>query len=337
MTIYKLPDLTVQEKLPEGCVIALGYFDGVHLGHRRIIDTARLEAISRGVSCGVWLICSGDGYKGGVSSLTDEAEKLLLAYEAGAEYAAVYDFSEIRGFSGESFVRDVLKGRLNVSCAVCGFNFRFGKGASMGVAELKTVGETYGMDTVITPEVDDDDGLCISSTRIRSLITKGGVSDAALLLGRPYFFTSRVLRGKRLGRKLGFPTANQQIPAGKVAPANGVYAVEVSFEENGEVFSYPGAANVGNCPTFDERTLREVDVAPEYLLNDGAASVEKKTCETYIIGYTGDLYGRCVRISFLEKLRDEEKFANIDNLIKQIKLDAERAESIFFEIYGIRK
>ena len=333
MTIYSLPRLTRETSLPEGCVVALGYFDGVHLGHRAIIDVARRVSESRGVPVAVWLIASGDPcYKKGTLQLTSEEEKLALLHKAGAAFAAISSFSEIKELSGEDFVRRVLKESLRASSVVCGFNFRFGRGASCDVEALERLCKAQGIDTVACSAVKDECGESISSTRIRAAITDGEVKKAALMLGRPYSFTAPVVHGKKLGRVLGFPTANQSFPDGKLSPPNSVYAVAVEFYEGGKLFSYPGAANIGSCPTVTESSLSDagIDLNSPY-------TQTKTVCETYIAGYEGELYGKEITLRFLERIRSEMKFDSIDALTAQISADAEVCRRVYYEIYGSSK
>ncbi len=335
MIIYSLPSSAMSENLPSGAVIALGFFDGVHLGHRLIIDTARREADRRGAVPCVWMISSGDKeYKSGSPYLVCESEKSNLLYEAGARFAAVYDFSELRNLDGEHFVSEILKRELGASCVVCGFNFRFGKGASWDVCDLTRICMKHGIDVVVSDAVTDEAGECISSTRIRQLISEGEVAEAALMLGRPYSFTSTVLEGKRLGRRLGFPTVNQLPEDGRLMPKRGVYAVCAEFELDGKVYSYPGAANVGFCPTLARTEAVSTDANGTKPHSIGVASEGHAVCETYIADFSGDLYGKTVKIMFLERLRGETRFASVDELKAQIGNDAERAVKIYNEIYG---
>ncbi|MBQ6789240.1 MAG: adenylyltransferase/cytidyltransferase family protein [Clostridia bacterium] len=329
MTIFSLPAGDAVEKLPTGAVVALGYFDGVHLGHRAIIDTARREAEERGACSAVWMISSRDGgYKKDSLEITDEAEKYALLYGAGAKYAVVHAFPEVRGLTGEEFVRLVLKDELGVSCVVCGKNFRFGKGASMDSDALRMLCRDAGIDTVVVSHVTDEFGETVSSTKIRRLIADGEVEAADLMLGRPYSFTSPVLEGKRLGRTIGFPTINQIPKQGRLLPKNGVYAVCVEFFEGGMRKTYAGAANVGVCPTVS------ADVTDTVLTKEGVACAERRVCETYIADYEGELYGRCVTLRFLRRLRDEVAFSDISRLKEQISRDAAAAVQIYNEIYG---
>ena len=329
MTIFSLPSGDAVENLPTGAVVALGYFDGVHLGHRAIIDTARREAEKRDTVPAVWMISSeGGGYKKDSPQITCESEKRVLLYEAGAKYAVVHVFSEVRDLTGEEFVKLVLKDKLHVSCVVCGKNFRFGRGASMDSDALCALGHDAWIDTIVVPHVTDVCGDTVSSTKIRRLISNGDVEAAGLMLGRPYSFTSPVLEGKRLGRKIGFPTVNQVPNQGRLLPKNGVYAVCVEFFTDGIRRSYAGAANVGVCPTVTD------GVSDEVLAREGTACAEKRVCETYIVDFDGELYGRDVTVRFLRRLRGEKAFSGLDELKEQISRDALAAVQIYDEIYG---
>ncbi len=334
MIIYSLPEMSRQDGLPRGSVAALGFFDGVHTGHRVILETARLEAAARNCGFGVWTIAAGDEYyKQGAPLLTEKSEKARLLSLAGASFAAVSAFPEIRGLDGEAFVKQILKGVLKLSCVVCGYNFKFGHGAALGAEELKKICAEAGIDTVIAPPVTTSDGESISSTKIRAAITDGRMDEAEIMLGRPYSFTLPVLHGKKLGRLLGFPTANQRIPKSMPVPTVGVYAVAVTFEENGKEVILPGAANIGHCPTVDEVQLEKAGITPDVLRCEGAADKYHAVCETYIVGYSGDLYGKNLKISFLRRLRGETCFDGVEELKAQIKRDAEVAEKIFNKKY----
>lgn len=335
MTIYDLGMMTEIREIPRGCVVALGFFDGVHLGHRMIIDTARRLSIVRDSGVAVWTISQESGsYKTGKLALTDETERLMLLREAGAHYAAVSDFQGIRGMTGEEFVVRILKDTLSASEVVCGYNYRFGKGASCGVEELRELCSEQGISVTVADAVTDDSESAVSSTRIRGLISDGEVAEGGILLGRPYSFTSKVIHGKRLGRRLGFPTANQLIPEGRLTPKVGVYAVSVEFFDDGRRKIFPGAANIGYCPTLTEEVLSETGISFDSVGRDGAAGTGYAVCETYIVGYNGNLYGKDVKISFLRRLRGEVAFNGIDALKEQIRRDAEAATKIHGEIFG---
>ncbi len=326
MTIYTLPELTVQKSIPEGAVAALGFFDGVHAGHQIIIERARNVARERGTEVGVWMIAAGDdSYKRGAPLLTSVTEKARLLSQAGATFAAVSPFGEIRDLDGEAFVKQILHGVLRLSCVVCGFNFRFGRGASMDAFDLTRLCAEAGISTIVTPPITTAGGEGISPTRIRRAIAEGDLETATEMLGRPYSFTLPVLHGKKLGRRLGFPTANQKIPSTIPFPSVGVYAAAVKID--GEDRLYPGAANIGHCPT----------VADGQANAEGVATELNAVCETYILGYSGDLYGREITVSLLRRLRGEIKFDGIDALTAQIRRDAEVAEIIFNKKYLLGK
>lgn len=335
MTIYDLDRMITVSEIPRGCTVALGFFDGVHLGHRMIIDTARREADLRGVNVAVWTISHGSAaFKTGRLALTDESERLELLRDAGAHYAAVSEFSDIKNMTGEEFVSRILKNELGASAAVCGYNYRFGKGASCGADELRLLCAACGIDVSVADAVTDGTGSAVSSTRIRALIADGEVEAGGILLGRPYGFSAKVIKGKRLGRKIGFPTANQLVPEGRLTPRSGVYAVSVELCEDGRRLILPGAANIGYCPTLTPEMLAEAGVDASVLDREGAAKEGYAVCETYVVGYDGDLYGRTLRVSFLKRLRGETAFDGIDELKAQIRRDAKEAERIHSEIYG---
>ena len=334
MTIYDLGTMTEIREMPRGCVVALGFFDGVHLGHRMIIDTARRLSEAQDGGVAVWTISQESGdYKTGRLALTDEEERLSLLRDAGANYAAVSAFSDIKEMTGEEFVSRILKDALGASEAVCGYNYRFGRGAVCGVAQLRELCVSRGIRVTAVDAVTDGGERAVSSTLIRGLIADGDVETGGILLGRPYSFTSKVLHGKHLGRRLGYPTANQLIP-GRLTPKRGVYAVSVEFLSEGVRTVFPGAANIGYCPTLTDEEISEAGVSPDAVGKGGAAGKGYAVCETYIVGYSGDLYGKDVKISFLRRLRGEKAFDGIGALKEQISLDAEAALHIHEEIYG---
>ena len=338
MTLISLPNGSLLRSLEPGGIAALGFFDGVHEGHRAILESA--AALARGTSrpCGVWTIAySDDPYKGSAASyLTSESDRLKYLRAAGAEFAAESDFEEIRDMNGRVFVMRVLAGEMQLSAVVCGENFRFGCGAVCGADELSEYCGDAGIDCIVVEPICDG-GETVSSSRIRRLIADGDMEGAARLLGRPYSYRLPVVHGKMLGRRLGFPTANQIVPHGLAVPPPGVYAAEVTFECDGREVSLPGAANIGACPTVDAEVLREAGIPGSRIGLPGAAGVGKAVCETYIDGYSGDLYGRRIRVSLLSRLRGEMKFSGIGELRERIRRDAESAREIYEKALGERK
>ncbi len=292
--------------IPEKTVLCLGNFDGVHLGHQSLIREAlrvKLE-LGTGVLCGAfcfWELSSNLLSSNALEQLTTTGERSKLFAKAGLEFVIYADFADLRSLSPESFAKDILRGECHCVAAVCGFNYRFGKGAAGTAQDLFHLLEAP---VTVCPAVEMD-GEAVSSTRIRAAIRNGEVAKAARLLGYPYALSGTVQHGKELGRKLGFPTANQDFPPLAAIPKHGVYATDCLLEG----VHYRGVSNVGNHPTVD---------APKTAVN----------CETYLIGYTGDLYGKNLTVAFLQFLRPEQTFESVEKLKEQIAKDAQTAKQI---------
>ena len=293
---------------PQKCVLCLGNFDGVHIAHaeliRRGISLAQSlsESHREDISCGVLAFFrpSSDFFPHGgapVGHLTTLREKLALFARCGVEFAYLCDFSTVRSTSAEDFMT-LLETDIGCVGAVCGFNHRFGQGA---VGNPTMLIKRFGKDSVIVvPEITVD-GVTVSSTNVREAILRGDIKLAARLLGRPYSIETTVRAGKRLGRTLGFPTANQRFPAESIIPAHGVYAA-LCHTPTG---IFPAVANIGSHPTVD----KEAEV----------------NCETYILHYKGDLYGQRIKTELLTHLRPEQRFPDLDSLKDAIAKDAEAA------------
>ncbi len=290
-------------------IIALGTFDGVHTAHKALLGCAVELAEKKGARTCAWCFSQNPAAilkKGPAPMLTSLEEKVRLLLCSGADAVAVADFEEFRALSAADFISEVLRGELCGVGAVCGFNHRFGRGGEGVPALLK---EHFGEDnTCIIPKMEID-GETVSSSAIRSHIEKGEVERAGILLGRAFSLCAEVKPGKRLGRSLGFPTANIDIPEGTVTPKRGIYAVRCTLE-NGE--KHIGVANIGVRPTVED-------------------GVSLPNCETYIIGYSGELYGQALRVEFHKYLREEMKFSDTDSLSRAIGRDRESAERYFSE------
>ncbi len=294
---YSLP-------LGESHIVALGNFDGVHVAHTVLLEKTVSQAEKLGATPAVFTFSkhSRESLDGGSPRLiTQGDEKLELFESAGIKRVFVADFERVRAMSPSEFVREVLVKRLGAVCAVCGFNFHFGKNGAGTADELLALMDGHA---VIIPPVNADN-LPVSSTRVREAVERGDMEYAAVLLGRPFFISLPVEHGKELGRLLGVPTINQSFPPLHLVPSHGVYACLVNIDGA----DYRGVANVGVRPTFD----------------DGG----RVNCETHIIGYSGDLYGRCVKVSFYKKLRDEKRFDSAELLREQIRLDTEAVNNYF--------
>lgn len=303
MTIYKLPEMTVVEKANRPFAVALGNFDGVHVGHSRLLCEVRAIADGRGdCASAVWTFASLPKAEG--SLLTSLREKLTAFAHAGVEYAVLAEFEEVRDLSPEAFVREILLDKLSAVALVCGFNFRFGKGAAGTAETLRSLLAPAGVPVTVVDPVTVD-GEAVSSTRIRRAVSLGEMETAEALLGRPYAVTLPVVHGRALGRTWGFPTVNQVLPSARAVPAFGVYASVVFL--NGNV--HAAVTNVGVRPTVSE---------------EGAVFIE-----THLLDFERDLYGTEITVSLCHRLRGEEHFPDVDSLKRQIALDIETVRAYF--------
>lgn len=294
--------------LPDGAILLLGYFDGVHLGHKSLVRTAA-ELSSGKIPVVAWMFERLP--KGEI--LTDNAEKCALLGKCGANYAVFEDFDSLKDMDGRSFFDDVLIRKYHPSAVVCGYNFRFGRRAAWSSIDLSRFADEAGIGCTVVPAFEMS-GNSVSSTAIRNHITAGRTDEAAALLGRLYSVTLPVLHGKMIGRTIGQPTVNQQIPAGRISPSHGVYSCLVSFtDEDGVYRTCGGVCNIGSRPTVNSDTT---DV----------------TLETHILDYSGNLYGVDVKTSFWKKLRGEKRFSSLDELSAQIERDGIDARKSLSEL-----
>lgn len=287
-----------------GAVWVLGFFDGVHSGHRALLRAARTMAGETG-TVGVWTFRT---LPKADMLLTTPDERETLLRKAGADTVCFADFDAVCAMSGASFFRAFCQ-TLRPAGIVCGFNFRFGRGGQSGAAELREWGAAAGISVQVMDAVTEM-GETVSSTRIRHLVAQGDVETARALLTYPYTIRGPVLHGKRLGHSIGFPTVNQRIPAGKVAPQNGIYAAQAQFSEHGALRTLPGVCNIGFRPT----------------VNDDKGDI---TVETYIIGANTELYGETIALSLWKRLRGEIRFSDLSALSAQISEDARATERYF--------
>lgn len=302
----KIIDGTVT--LPKGgCVLTIGNFDGVHIGHQALLKTTVDKAREMGLPSLVWSFkqhpasIMGDG---SFKYILSAEEKIRLIGLFGTDYYYGADFLSYKDMSAEQFVKEVLVEQAGVKHLVCGFDFSFGKGGKGTPALLASLLKEYGIGVTVLPEVVYGGGT-VSSSRIRALIDKGDMATAARLLGRYYSFNLPVMRGRCVGRTLGAPTINQVFPSDRALPSFGVYAV--FCEIDGKM--YKGAANIGVRPTI-------------------TGGVGVPVSETHILGFEGDLYGRYVRVHLYKQLRGEIRFSSMLSLSEQIARDAALAGGI---------
>ena len=310
MTIYKLPECIPAASLPEGAVLCLGNFDGVHRGHQRLFDCALEMKDAKGASCAcAWTFTSVAKTDSSVPCLTDMSAKLRLFAEYGLDYAVFEEFVSVCDTSAADFISSYLCEGMKIAGVVCGFNFRFGKGGEGDYQLLSALAGELGIHSIVVDAVTSE-GEVISSTLIREHIENGNISKAAKLLGHPFSIQFPVLHGNELGRTMGIPTINQSFPEGHIIPCMGIYACTCYVNDD----IYLGVANVGVRPTIsDEGTVN---------------------CETHIINYSGDLYDKEIRVEFYERLREEMKFDSLDALRRQIRIDISECLDYFATEFG---
>lgn len=278
--------------------VALGLFDGVHLGHRAVISKAAGMTEKGFIPAAFTFNSSSISTKHGTVLeyiYTDDYKELLLR-ECGTDIIASEDFQDIRDLSGEEFVRRILMEKLRAGYVCCGRDFRFGKAASCGISELAQLGKKYGFETDIAGDVLSG-GENISSRRIRQLLREGDISAAEAMLGKSYTLRSTVMNGSHIGRTIDFPTVNQHYAPGQLVPAYGVYHTRTEAE--GKV--YDSVTNVGVKPTI--------------------SGERPPLAETHILGFSGDLYGKEISVSFVRRIRPEMKFGSLDELKARISAD----------------
>lgn len=303
--------------LPErlrGGVVAIGNFDGVHRGHQAVLECALAEAEAAGVPA---LVLTFEPHPRAVfrpdipmPRITPAPVKArlvrLLGFDAIVEQEFTRDFA---GQTADAFIDDVLVGRLGVGHVVTGFDFHFGKNRQGDPAFLAAAARRRGFGITQVEAFRDEGGEIVSSSRIRSLLGEGDVAQAAGLLGYRFTVEGEVVHGKKLGRTLGYPTANMVMPEEAVV-REGIYAVRFR-RADGRLFD--GVASFGRRPTVD---------------SDGAPLLE-----TFVFDFDGDLYGEVCDVSFFGYLRGEEKFDGLDALMVQMKRDEEEARAL---LSGVR-
>ncbi|MCB9612666.1 MAG: bifunctional riboflavin kinase/FAD synthetase [Sandaracinus sp.] len=282
-------------------VLTPGNFDGVHLGHRALVTAAAEGARRRGCRAvamffdphPITFFRPDEPHP----QLTTVARRSELLARVGADVVDVRRFdAEFAALSPEEFVRDALVRPHGLVEIVVGADFRFGRGRAGDVETLRALGNEHGFEVTLVEPVDHDGGV-VSSTRIRGLLADGAVGAASRLLSRFHDVDGVVVEGDRRGRTIGFPTANLRVEG--MLPADGVYAVLCRIP--GETELRRGVANLGNRPTFEAG----------------------RSVEVHLLDFAGDLYGRTLRVGFVERLRGEVRFAGIEALVAQLNADVE--------------
>ncbi len=284
--------------------VALGVFDGMHLGHRAVIAAARNVISPRvGIPFPTVTVLSLAGVPKSGGRLLTPAQEQAVAQTLGVDEWLQVPFNTVQHLSAEAFVREVLHGALHATVVCCGYNFHFGKGGTHGAEDLRCLCAPLGIEVRIVPAVERD-GEAVSSTAVRCALEAGQPKIAAGLLGRPYAVAFPVQAGAHRGTDWGFPTVNQPFPAGYIVPRHGVYASLVVVDG----VQYRAVTNVGCHPTVG-----------------GSATPQ---AETYIEGYTGDLYGRTLSVELIRFLREEQQFTDVTALRECIAADRNKSVAL---------
>lgn len=284
--------------------VALGIFDGVHLGHKAIFDKVK-EYEKQGFSPAVFTfktesISVKHGKK--YNYIYTNNTKMKIFESMGVEYVYAPDFSQLKSLSCEEFIRDILVKKMNASAVVCGPKFRFGKGAKGGVDELLAMSKIYGFDVGYVEPVYIDNAV-VSSSIVKEFLLASDIAGAERFLGHGYTIEGRVCQGNRIGRTIDFPTINQYFQESQLIPQYGVYS-SVTYIDGRE---YLSVTNIGVKPTVDSSGI--------------------PLAETHILGYSGNLYDKEMTVRLTEYIRGECRFSSVDELKKQIKADVQKVKT----------
>ena len=307
MSFFKCISLSDESVVTPPCasVLCLGNFDGVHLAHQELLNSALHLRKTHFPKAACAVFCFEEPSSDYLlphppAHLSTLRQKMQYFAKLGIEYLFVADFEAMRNLTPSEFANNILKKQCNCVAAVCGFNYRFGKHGSGTADQLQQLLNTPAF---VQPEITSE-GKTVSSTEIRALLSDGQVDRAAQLLTRPYCFEAEVVHGKSLGHTIGVPTINQFFPPKALIPKHGVYVTDCEID--GKI--YRGVSNVGIHPTVDHDA--------------------RVNCETHLLGISQNLYGRTIKISFLYFLRPEQKFTSLEELCNQLQADIQAAKEI---------
>ena len=277
-------------------IVILGNFDGIHKGHKIILEKAVKKAKEKNLKTIVYTF--SEYPKNQQTKITTCSEKAYLLNKNEIDYLYLEQFEKVRNYSPEEFVEKVIVNELNADEVYCGFNFTFGKGKSGNVGILEKLLKERNIKLNVQDAVLDEEGEVISSTRIRNYIKKSNFDKVRELLGHNFIILGEVIYGKQLGRVIGFPTANLKFE-NKIYPEFGVYGAKIHIQGDDKV--YNGVMNIGRNPTVDKDNL---------------------SVETHIFDFDKDIYGKYILIEIFENIRKEVKFGSIDELKNQIDKDS---------------
>ena len=270
-------------------VVTIGTFDGVHIGHQKIVNRLVNQA-----ELDPRMVLQQDNT---IKLLHTIEEKTTVLEQLGLDHLVIHPFTkEFSRLTAQQFVENILVNQLKAKKIIIGYDHRFGRNRTADISTFKDFGEQYGfvVEEITKQDVDD---VAVSSTKIRTALQKGQIEKANAFLGQPYMLTGTIVKGKGIGKTLGYPTANIQIEeAYKLIPKNGVYIVKTNFKG----ITYFGMMNIGTNPTVGGKS---------------------QTIETYFFNMDTDLYGSKMTIQMLKRIRDEKKFASVDQLIEAMQND----------------
>jgi riboflavin kinase/FMN adenylyltransferase len=300
-------DNTAAAAIPKGTVVAMGNFDGVHLGHRAVIAAAlQMGRAHRKPALAVTFEPHPRSFFSPNTPqfrLTDEAAKLRLLAGTGLAGAVVMTFDKARaGTTAQDFIHHDLIERLGVSGIAVGYDFHFGKGRVGSPSLLVAEAPRLGIEVDVQPHIDIEERP-VSSSAIRMALAEGQIEDATAMLGGPWFVAGEVIHGEKRGRGLGYPTANIRLDK-NCGLKHGIYAVRVGRGQGKDLVRFDGVASFGRRPTFD----------------NGAPLLE-----IFLFDFDGDLYGKTLDVAFIAFIRDELKFDGVDALVAQMDDDSARA------------
>lgn len=293
----------------ENAVVTIGTFDGVHIGHRKIISRLRELAVAENAETVILtffphprMILHPEDEN--IKLITTINEKAELLEKLGVDHLIITPFSrDFSNQSAEEYIREVLVKKIGTKTIVIGYDHRFGKDRKGGLADLLRLAPEYGFEVLEIPEQDIND-VAISSTRIRTALLDGQIEIANECLGYPFFITGKVIRGDQLGRQLGYPTANLMLEERyKLIPSDGIYAVKVKVEGS----EHKGMAYIGHRPTVNGMT---------------------RNIEVNIFDFNADIYNKQLRMEFLHFVREDIRFASLDELVVQLGKDKESVQAL---------
>lgn len=311
MKVYNHIDEFKQIK---NAVVTIGTFDGVHIGHQKIISRLQEVARQKGGETVIltffphprMILHPDDLNIKLISTMEEKAERLA---SLGIDHLIITPFTrDFSNLSPQEYIREVLMKKIGTTQIIIGYDHRFGKDRSGGLKELQHYSSELGYEVEEIPEQDIDD-VAISSTKIRNAVLSGDVKTAETFLGYPFHLTGKVIKGDQIGRTLGFPTANLFIEQNyKLIPSDGIYAVSVDFKTEGTNLKRAnGMAYIGHRPTINGMS---------------------RNIEVNIFDFSEDIYGQTIRLNFLEYMRGDQKFNSLEELKAQLSLDEVKARSL---------